>query len=250
MTAKPKHLSSQDVNEISNFSNFSSHWWDHEGPFSILHEINPLRIKYIVDICKKHFGRDLSKKNAFDGLSLLDVGTGGGLVAEPISKVGFKVTGIDASRTNIDVATKHSELKKLKISYICGSPEENQFDKMYFDVILALEVIEHVSNIELFVKSLSKKLNPGGLIIFSSINRSYKSLFFAKFVAEYVFKWVPKGTHDWEKFVKPSELSKILRLNNLNVISNKGLNFNPLSREWSLSEDITINYFITATNDL
>ena len=164
--------SSQDEEEVSNFSNLSNYWWDEKGPFKLLHEINPLRIKYILDSCSNNFQRDLSDNRAFTNLDLFDVGAGGGLISEPLSRVGFNVTGIDPSEKNITVARDHSNIKKLEIDYIQGSPEDKKFDGLYFDVILALEVVEHVSNMELFVKSLCNKLKPGGIIIFSTINKT------------------------------------------------------------------------------
>ena len=237
---------SQDPGEITNFSNLSNHWWDDKGPFRLLHEINPLRIKYILETCSNHFQRDLSGERAFRNLNLFDVGAGGGLISEPLSRVGFNVTGIDPSEKNIIAASNHSNIKKLEINYIKGSPEDDKFDGLYFDVILALEVLEHVSNIELFVRSLCNKLNPGGIIIFSTINKTMKSLFLAKFAAEYILSWVPKGTHDWSKFIKPSKLSKEIRKNNLDIYSIKGMQFLTKDAIWNLCQDVSMNYFISA----
>ena len=240
-------ISSQDPDEVSNFTNLSNYWWDDKGPFRLLHEINPVRIKYIIDSCSSHFNKDLVNDNAFKNLKLFDVGTGGGLIAEPLSRVGFKVTGIDPSDKNVIIAKNHSKIKKLDINYIQGSPEDKKFDGLYFDVILALEVVEHVSNVELFIKSLCNKLNPGGIIIFSTINKTIKSLFLAKFSAEYILSWVPKGTHDWNKFLKPSELSREIRNNKLDIVSIKGLKFSTKSPAWHLSKDVSMNYFLAAT---
>lgn len=241
--------SSQDKEEVLNFSNLSNYWWDEKGPFKLLHEINPLRIKYILDSCSNNFQRDLSDNKAFTNLDLFDVGAGGGLISEPLSRVGFNVTGIDPSEKNITVARDHSNIKKLEIDYIQGSPEDKKFDGLYFDVILALEVVEHVSNMELFVKSLCNKLKPGGIIIFSTINKTLKSLVLTKFTAEYIFSWVPKGTHDWNKFIKPSELSKEIRKNNLDICSIKGMQFSIKNSTWNLCQDVSMNYFISAVKE-
>lgn len=174
------------------------------------------------------------------------MGCGGGLVSEPLARLGFQVMGIDASEENIKIAKQHAKNSNIKINYAVGSPEETKFNEMFFDIVIALEIIEHVSNLELLIENLGSKVKPGGIIIFSTINRTYKSLFMAKIIAEYILRWVPPGTHTWQKFVKPSEIFNILRKQKFELVSINGFVFNIRSGEWETSSDISNNYILSA----
>jgi len=174
------------------------------------------------------------------------VGCGGGLVSEPLARLGFQVMGIDASEENIIIAKQHAKNSKIKINYAVGSPEETQFNRMFFDVVIALEIIEHASNIELLIENLGSKVKPGGIIIFSTINRTYKSFLMAKIIAEYILRWVPSGTHTWQQFVKPSEIFNILRKQDFELVSISGFVLNIKTGEWETSSDISNNYILSA----
>lgn len=217
--------------EIEKFSKLAETWWDLNGPFKILHEINPVRMEYI---CSK-LGSNLAN------LSILDVGCGGGLVSLPLAKLGAEVDAIDASKKNIDAAKSHAKSKKSPVNFICNPIEKH---KSSYDAIICLELIEHVDNLEEFIVNISNRLNPGGKIIFSTINRNPKSFALAIGMAEYVLKWVPKKTHDFNKFVKPSELVKILEQNNIIVSDITGMSYNIFKRSWHLSKDVDVNYFV------
>lgn len=238
---------SQDQREIDGFSALADTWWDTDGPFAPLHKLNPARIRLIVDLCATHFSQKPSLSRPFQSKSLWDVGCGGGLVAEPLARLGFSVTGMDASSENIMAAQTHAQQSGLSIEYLVGSPEELPTKQRQFDVVLALEVVEHVADIQTFVSGLTNHLAPGGLVIFSTINRSLKSMALAKVAAEYLLRWVPAGTHTWSKFVKPSELSRHLRNADLEVTALKGLNYNLATGEWSEDDDVSVNYVLAAT---
>ena len=195
--------------EIDKFSKIAEEWWDPEGKFKPLHIFNPLRIKYIKNSIIKHF-KIKKKKLPLSGLKILDIGCGGGLIAEPMSRLGANITGIDASEKNINIAKAHLKKNKLKINYKCASPE-NLNQKENFDVILNLEIIEHVQDVNLFLKSCSKMLNKGGIMFVATLNRTLESYIKAIVGAEYVMRWLPIGTHDWNKFIKPDELKKKIR---------------------------------------
>ncbi len=189
--------------EVGKFSKMASEWWDPNGKFAPLHKFNPIRQEYLVDKIKNHFGILPNGSYPFKNLKLLDVGCGGGLIAEPMTRLGAKVTGIDASEKNIKVAKFHAEQMNLKINYLATTPENLNEQ---FDVILCLEIIEHVADVDLFIKSCSKLLKKNGIIFFATLNRTAKSFLFAIVGAEYILNWLPKGTHDWNKFLKPSEI--------------------------------------------
>ena len=233
-------MTSVNKKEIDKFSKMANEWWDPDGKFKPLHKFNPTRIKYI----KENIINNFKLKNKFrplSGINILDIGCGGGLLSEPMSKMGANVTGIDASDKNIKIAKLHSKKNKLKINYLCSSPEKLKIEKK-FDVILNMEIVEHVEDIDFFLKSCSKLLKKNGLMFVATINKTLKSYIFAIIGAEYVLRWLPIGTHEWEKFVKPEDLKKILMKYDLSINKLEGMNFNIIKDEWSISRDLSVNY--------
>ena len=233
-------MTSLNKKEIDKFSKMSNEWWNPEGKFKPLHKFNPIRIKYI----KENIINNFKLKNKFrplSGINILDIGCGGGLLSEPMSRMGANVTGIDASDKNIKIARLHSKKNKLKINYLCSSPEKLKIIKK-FDVILNMEIVEHVEDIDFFLKSCSKLLKKNGLMFVATINKTLKSYIFAIVGAEYVLRWLPIGTHEWEKFVKPEDLKKILMKYDLSLNKLEGMNFNIIKDEWSISRDLSVNY--------
>ena len=233
-------MTSVNKKEIDKFSKMANEWWDPEGKFKPLHKFNPTRIKYI----KENIINNFKLKNKFrplSGINILDIGCGGGLLSEQMSRMGSNVTGIDASDKNIKIAKLHSKKNKLKINYLCSSPEKLKIGKK-FDVILNMEIVEHVEDIDFFLKSCSKLLKKNGLMFVATINKTLKSYVFAIVGAEYVLRWLPIGTHEWEKFVKPEDLKKILMKYDLSLNKLEGMNFNILKDEWSISKDLSVNY--------
>ena len=226
--------------EIEKFSTMADEWWDPEGKFKPLHKFNPARIEYIKNNIIKEF--KIKKKNKpLNNLDILDIGCGGGLLSEPMSRLGGRVTGIDASSKNINIARAHAFKNDLKINYICSSPEKLKYKKKY-DVILNMEVVEHVDDISLFIKSCSSLLKKNGIMFLATINKTLKSYLFAIIGAEYVLNWLPVGTHDWFKFVDPKELSIICKKNTLQLLEIKGMKFNIFQNEWNISKDTDVNY--------
>ena len=228
--------------EIEKFSALAEEWWDPNGNFKPLHKFNPIRIEYIKNHIIKEFNIK-NKKKPFSKLEILDIGCGGGLLAEPMYRLGGNVTGIDASKKNINVAKTHAKKNKLKINYICSSPE-NLITKKKFDIILNMEVVEHVQDLNLFIKTSSKLLKKKGIMFIATINKTIKSYLFAIIGAEYVLNWLPVGTHDWFKFVDPKHLEIICKKNKLAMSDISGLKYNILSDRWDQSEDKDINYIV------
>ena len=233
-------MSSVNKKEIEKFSKMAAEWWDPEGKFKPLHKFNPIRIKYIKDNIIYSF-KLKSKGQPLQKINILDIGCGGGLLSEPMARLGANVTGIDASDKNIKIAKLHAKKNKLNINYFCSSPEKLKTKKK-FDVILNMEIIEHVEDINFFIKSCSKLLKKNGLMFVATLNKTLKSYVFAIIGAEYVLRWLPIGTHDWEKFVKPEDLKNILSKNNLKIEKIDGMNFDILKDEWNISKDVSINY--------
>ena len=233
-------MSSVNKKEIEKFSNMADEWWDPHGKFKPLHKFNPIRIKYIKENIIEQF-KIKNKANPLSGINILDIGCGGGLLSEPMSRLGANITGIDASIKNIKIAKLHAKKNGLKINYICSSPEKLKITKK-FDVILNMEIVEHVEDISFFLKSCSKLLKKNGLMFVATINKTLKSYVFAIVGAEYVLRWLPIGTHEWEKFVKPEELKKILTKNNLSLKKFDGMHFNIIKDEWSITKDLSVNY--------
>jgi 2-polyprenyl-6-hydroxyphenyl methylase/3-demethylubiquinone-9 3-methyltransferase len=218
-----------DQNEIAKFEKMAAEWWDPHGKFKPLHQINPLRISYI----NQHI--DVNGKN------ILDIGCGGGLLCEPLTRMGAKVTGIDASEKNINIASLHAKEHQLEIDYRTGDIENLEEE---FDIILNMEVVEHVADVALFLQHSARLLKPGGLIFLSTINRTIKAYMLAIVGAEYVMRWLPRGTHDWKKFLTPAELASHLRASNVKIEEIKGMSYNLLNNSWHLSEDIDVNYIL------
>jgi len=233
-------MTSVNKKEIDKFSKMADEWWDPEGKFKPLHKFNPTRIKYIKENIINNF-KLKNKSKPLSGIKILDIGCGGGLLSEPMSRMGANVTGIDASDKNIKIAKLHSKKNKLKINYLCSSPEKLKIEKK-FDVILNMEIVEHVEDIDFFLKSCSKLLKKNGLMFVATINKTLKSYVFAIVGAEYVLRWLPIGTHEWEKFVKPEDLKKILMKYDLSLNKLEGMNFNIFKDEWSISKDLSVNY--------
>ena len=226
--------------EIEKFSRIADEWWDPLGKFKPLHKFNPIRIKYIKDNLIEHF--NLKKNNQpFKNLQLLDIGCGGGLLSEPMSRLGANVVGIDASKNNINVAKHHLKKSKLSIKYYNSVPENFKSSKK-FDVILNMEIVEHVENIDSFIKQSSSFLKKNGIMFIATLNQTLKSYLFAIVGAEYILRWLPIGTHEWEKFVKPNNLISICRKNSLKLRKVDGMSFNPLFDQWRITSDKSVNY--------
>ena len=238
-------MSSINKKEIEKFSSMAAEWWDPEGKFKPLHKFNPIRIKYIKENILEQF-KLKNKSKPLSGVSILDIGCGGGLLSEPMSRLGASVTGIDASMKNINMAKLHAKKNKLNINYLCSSPEKLSIKKK-FDVVLNMEIVEHVNNINFFLKCCSALLKKDGLMFVATINQTLKSYIFAIVGAEYVLRWLPIGTHEWGKFVKPENLKLILNKNNLNLKKLDGMNFNIITDQWSISKDLSVNYIAKFT---
>ena len=226
--------------EIDKFSKLADEWWDPEGKFKPLHNFNPVRLRYIKDTITKKFGNK-SEKLPLKDIKILDIGCGGGLLSEPLSRLGATVTGIDASDRNIKIAKMHLEKSKLEINYYCTSPEKF-VAKEKFDVVLNMEIVEHVDNVDFFLLKSSELLKKNGLMFIATLNKTLKSYAFAIIGAEYILKWLPIGTHDWNKFLKPDDLIKICKNNSLYLNNLIGVKFDILKNEWIVSEDSSVNY--------
>ena len=233
-------MSSVNKKEIEKFSKMATEWWDPNGKFKPLHKFNPIRIRYIKENIIQNF-KLKAKKRPLQKINILDIGCGGGLLSEPMTRLGASVTGIDASDKNINIATLHAKKNKLNIKYLCSSPEKLKIKKK-FDVILNMEIIEHVEDINFFIRSCSKLLKKNGLMFVATLNKTLKSYVFAIIGAEYILRWLPIGTHEWEKFVTPEDLKSILLKNNLKLDKLDGMNFNIIKDEWSVSTDTSVNY--------
>jgi 2-polyprenyl-6-hydroxyphenyl methylase/3-demethylubiquinone-9 3-methyltransferase len=240
-----------DPQEVERFTAHADAWWDPDGSFRPLHRLNPVRLHYIRQHLGAHFGRSISSLRPFDGLTLLDIGCGGGLVAEPMSRLGFAVTAVDADDQATAVARNHAEATGLSIDYRIATPEWLAAEAMAgsgqrFDTVLALEIIEHVANPTVFLGSVGALVRQGGAFIGATLNRTPRSFAAAIIGAEYLLGWLPRGTHDWRKFVRPSELVLGLRRNGLNPTEMTGVSYDLIGGEWSLSRDLEINYMVTA----
>ncbi len=238
--------STADAAEIAKFSAMADTWWDPSGDFKPLHKFNPARIRYVRDRLAAHFGRDPLAPSPFQGLTLLDIGCGGGLIAEPMARLGFTVTGIDAAEKNIGVAKVHATRSELDIAYECVTPEDIVGSGKTYDVVLALEVVEHVTDVDAFLHAAAALVKPGGALIAATLNRTLKAFALAKIGAEYILRWVPAGTHDWRKFVRPSELSAGLRHGGLAVTELTGITYDVMNDSWKASKDLDVNYMALA----
>ena len=226
--------------EIEKFSRIAEEWWNPEGKFKPLHKFNPIRISYIKENIVSTFKLENEKK-PLEKIEILDIGCGGGLLSEPMSRLGAKVVGIDASEKNINVAKLHAKKSNLDIKYFCTSPENFKINTK-FDVILNMEIVEHVQDVDFFLKSCSKLLKKNGVMFVATLNKTLKSYLFAIIGAEYILKWLPIGTHEWEKFIKPEKLIDIMKNHDLKIEKIDGMKFNLIKNEWSLSSDKSINY--------
>ena len=234
--------------EIQKFSDLADEWWDVNGKFKPLHMFNPTRIEYITENIKNHFNTFNKKNGLLESLDILDIGCGGGLISEPMARLGARVTGIDASKKNIFVASAHAEKSKLNIKYLNKSPEQMDEVEKY-DVILNLEVVEHVDDLNLYIKSCYKLLKKNGLMFTATLNRNITSYIKAIVGAEYILRWLPIGTHDWSKFIKPEELEKKLSDENFSTVDIKGFHYNLLFGKWNKSENLSVNYIITSSKN-
>jgi len=230
--------------EINKFSKIADEWWDIDGKFKPLHMFNPIRIKYILDVALNHFKIDKNKKLPLKNLKILDIGCGGGLISEPMCRLGADVTGIDASDRNIQVAKKHAKKNNLNITYLNTVPESLKLQNK-FDIILNLEVVEHVEDLDLYLLSCFGLLKQKRIMFTATINRTLTSYVKAIVGAEYILRWLPIGTHDWNKFIKPEELEKKLTDLNFLVTNSTGLNYNPIFKEWKRTKDMSVNYIMT-----
>ncbi len=234
--------------EIQKFSKMADEWWDVNGKFKPLHMFNPTRISYILDITYNHFNiNKTDNQSPLKNLKILDIGCGGGLISEPMCRLGAQVTGIDPVEKNIKIVSLHAKRGGLKINYINSSPEKMDTNNK-FDVILNLEVIEHVDNVDLFLESCKSLLNKNGIMFIATINRTFSSYIKAIIGAEYILRWLPIGTHDWNKFIKPEELEDKMVNLDFSIKEIKGLVFNPILKKWNRSENLSVNYIMAARN--
>ncbi|AQR63266.1 bifunctional 3-demethylubiquinol 3-O-methyltransferase/2-polyprenyl-6-hydroxyphenol methylase [Brevundimonas sp. LM2] len=239
-----------DPADVARFSAQAAEWWDARGPFAPLHKFNPARLAFIRDRVAERFRRDPARREAFAGLSLIDIGCGGGLIAEPMRRLGFDVTAVDASSENIGTARAHAAEAGLEIAYRAATVEQIEAEGAGpFDVVLVLEIIEHVADPESFLRACSRLVAPGGILIVATLNRTLKSLALGKVAAEYILRWVPAGTHDWRQFVRPDEIRLMLSAEPLAVTGPYGLVYSPLSDRWRESADADVNYMMVATRD-
>ena len=236
-------MSTINKEEIQKFSNLADEWWDVNGKFKPLHMFNPIRIEYILDEVSKHFKKSKKKEEILKNLKILDIGCGGGLISEPMARLGGEVTGIDAAEKNIKIALLHSKKNKLKINYLNKSPEQLK-EKEKFDIILNLEIVEHVDDLNLYFNSCYDLLKKNGIMFTATINRSLISYIKAIIGAEYILRWLPIGTHDWNKFIKPEELEKMLSDKKFFTKDISGLEYNPILNRWKKSNNLSVNYIV------
>ena len=235
-----------DPAEAARFAALAREWWDPDGTFRTLHKFNPVRLGYVRDVAARHFGRDPRGPGALAGLRALDIGCGGGLLAEPLARLGAEVLGADPARRNIEVARLHAAEQGLAIDYRCTSAEALDAAGERFDLVLAMEVVEHVADLGLFVAACGRLAKPGGLVFVATLNRTLRAFALAVVGAEYVLGWLPRGTHDWRKFVTPEELCAALRRAGLTPLRTDGVVYHPLADEWRLSDDTAVNYMVAA----
>ncbi|MGJ8572535.1 MAG: bifunctional 2-polyprenyl-6-hydroxyphenol methylase/3-demethylubiquinol 3-O-methyltransferase UbiG [Hoeflea sp.] len=233
-----------DQDEVARFSAMAAEWWSPTGKFRPLHKFNPVRLSYIRDHVAAHFGSDPRGDKPLAGLRVLDIGCGGGLLSEPMARMGAEVLGADASRTNIEVATIHAEQSGVNVRYEAITSEELAARGERFDIVLNMEVVEHVSDVDLFLTSCAEMVKPGGLMFVATINRTMKARALAIIGAEYVLRWLPRGTHQYEKLVRPEEIETPLNASGMNVVDRTGVFYNPLQDQWNLSRDMDVNYMM------
>lgn len=247
MNTDIKNSSGLDERELATFRAAASDWWKPDGKFKPLHALGPVRMEFIRDHAARHFGRDARSLKPFSGLSIADVGCGGGLLCEPMARLGGQVTGIDPLPESIDVAQRHAEDQGLTIRYLAGEAADLARQGDSFDLVVSMEVVEHVPDASAFIRDCAAILKPGGLLLLSTINRTAKSYAFAIVGAEYVLQWLPKGTHRWEKFITPAELEAACTEAGLTWLEASGCVFNALSGGWRISDNVAVNYFAAAS---
>lgn len=233
-----------DAGEVDRFSRLAAEWWNPAGKFKPLHKFNPVRLAYIREQVSLNFGCDTRSLEPFEGLRILDIGCGGGLIAEPLARLGAEVVGVDAATTNIEVAKLHAEQSGVAVDYRAQTAEALDRAGERFDVVLALEVVEHVSDVDLFLRSAARMVKPGGLLLVATINRTRKAQLFAIFGAEVVLRWLPRGTHEYEKLVRPEEIVAPVTGEGLEELERRGVVFHPLADAWRLSRDTDVNYMM------
>ena len=237
---------SVDPHEVAKFSALAAEWWDPAGKFAPLHKFNPVRLGFIRQQAAAHFGRDTRSLRPFEGLTLLDIGCGGGLLSEPMARLGFAVTGADASERNIGTARAHAAETGVTVDYRATTAEALAAEGLSFDLVLNMEVIEHVADVGSYLAACTGLLKPGGLTIVATLNKTLKALALAKFGAEYVLGWMPRGTHDWKRFLPPAEVRVMLEESGLTILKTQGVSFDPLAWDWKLSSDVDVNYMVVA----
>jgi 2-polyprenyl-6-hydroxyphenyl methylase/3-demethylubiquinone-9 3-methyltransferase len=237
--------SSIDPDEVARFSALAAEWWDPKGKFAPLHLMNPVRLGFIREQALARFGRDGAMRRPFEGLRALDIGCGGGLLCEPLTRLGFSVTGVDASERTIGTAATHAAEQGLEIDYLASTAEVLLADGARFDLVLNMEVIEHVADPGDYLRETARLIAPGGLMIVATLNRTLKSLALGKLAAEYLLRWIPQGTHDWRRFLRPDELRAFLAGAPFDVEGPFGIAFEPLSGRWTRSDDTAVNYMMT-----
>src|SRR6476620_10345588 len=247
MTQSQAQSATLDADEIARFGKLAAEWWDAEGPFRPLHRINPVRLTYIRNQICRHLAHDKKAPKSLSGVSVLDIGCGGGLVCEPLTRLGASVTGIDPAAANIEAAKAHTSAGGLDITYEGTTVEELASRGQSYDAVLLLEVVEHVPDVPAFLKGVAPLVKPGGLMILSTLNRTLKSFALAIVGAEYILRWLPVGTHQWQRFVTPAELASALSAAGLAIVGTEGLIYDPFSDEWRLGTDTDVNFFATAT---
>jgi 2-polyprenyl-6-hydroxyphenyl methylase/3-demethylubiquinone-9 3-methyltransferase len=238
-----------DAGEVARFERMAKTWWDERGPMAPLHKFNPVRLAYIRDQAAAHFNRDKKQAGCLTGLRILDIGCGGGILSEPLARLGASMVGADPATANIEVARSHAAQEGLSIDYRDATAESLADAGERFDIVLAMEVVEHVTDVDLFVRRCGEMVKPGGMMIAATINRTVKSFALAIVGAEYILRWLPRGTHRWDKFVTPDELETAMSHADLRVVDERGVIYNLLSDAWQLSDDMDVNYMLTAAKN-
>lgn len=233
-----------DPKEVAHFTSLAAEWWDPDGKFHTLHKINPVRLSYIREAAISRFSLDAKSLTPLNGRTLLDIGCGGGLLSEPLSRMGAEVTAIDPSEKNIGTASTHASESGLDIDYRATTAEELCATGVQYDIVLNMEVVEHVADVDLFMKTTANLVAPGGIMMVATLNRTFKAFALAIVGAEYILRWLPKGTHSWDKFVTPDEIRSAITANGMNVSAQTGIAFNPLTDQWKLSSDMDVNYMM------
>jgi 2-polyprenyl-6-hydroxyphenyl methylase / 3-demethylubiquinone-9 3-methyltransferase len=245
-TTEARRGSTVDAAEVERFSALAAEWWDARGKMAVLHKFNPVRLGFIKEAACRHFGRDGKRLDALAGLRILDIGCGGGILSEPLARLGAQVVGADPAEANIAAAKLHAEEAGVSVDYRATIAEDLADQGERFDVVLAMEVVEHVADLSLFLKRCAEMVKPGGLTVVATLNRTMKSFALAIVGAEYVLRWLPRGTHQWDKFVTPNELEAVLARHGLDVTDETGVIYNLLADRWQISTDMDVNYMVTA----